>query len=64
MKNINYLQVMGGHCFKCHKDYPKEELNHTIFCKERVAVNKDGGAVACGKLNGKECEFSELEKTK
>lgn len=56
-----YLETQGGHCFKCHKDYAKEDHSHIIYCKERVEVNKDGGAVACGKLNGRGCEFQSKE---
>lgn len=54
----NFLELKGGHCFKCHKNYPAKEVNHSILCKERVGANKDGGAVSCGKLTGGECEFS------
>ncbi len=57
------MEVINFHCFKCHKDYPikNEQLNHMIYCKERVSLNKDGGAMACGKLSGGECEFKNKE---
>ncbi len=57
------MEIISQHCFKCHKDVSSKDVTHTLYCKERIGVNDDGGAVECGRLNNKECEFKDYERT-
>ncbi len=48
-ETINYLQQVGNtHCLRCHKEF-KDSI-HTLYCPFEVKH--------CGRLEGKECEFS------
>ncbi len=57
---VNYMQVEGGHCFVCHKDYKGPDHN-SPECIEK-AIKREINV--CGKINGKECEYAATPELK